>query len=205
MDVLPSQPITFDMLSGALRISTKYEISALREWCIQELRSRWPREIETMGTTSLPHAAEAISLARECDVPDILPAAFYALSVQKWSCLADGGRSHVVLHPSDLRRLIAGREGLQDILVRCIINPLGDALVCSTCRPLIERFWRTKLAPDPMSPWGCWLLRELQQMTPGDAQYYANWCANCAFQHHCAVWDQLRRLKETIPRLFLLT
>lgn len=45
------------MLSGALRISTKYEIAALREWCIQELRSRWPQDLERMGTTSLPHAA----------------------------------------------------------------------------------------------------------------------------------------------------
>ena len=49
--------MTFDMLSSALRISTKYEIAALREWCIQELRSRWPRDVETMGTNSLPHAA----------------------------------------------------------------------------------------------------------------------------------------------------
>jgi hypothetical protein len=45
------------MLSGALRISTKYEVAALREWCIQELRLRWPRDVETMGTNSLPHAA----------------------------------------------------------------------------------------------------------------------------------------------------
>lgn len=145
-------------------------------------------------------------LARECDVPDILPAAFYALSVQKWSCCADGGRSHLVLNPSDLRRLIAGREGLQDFLIRCTIDPLGDALVCSTCRPIIERFWRTKLSPNPSLPWGCWLLRDLRQMTPeGDvSQYYSSWCADCAFQHHCVVWDRLRCLKDAIPRLFLL-
>ena len=97
-----------------------------------------------MGTSSLPHAAgkiylilpvrplliyltEVISLARECDVPDILPSAFYALSIQKWRNSADGGRSHVVLHPSDLRRLIVGRESLQDILVDIIADPLHDS------------------------------------------------------------------------------
>lgn len=151
--------------------------------------------------------AEAISLARECDVPDILPAAFYALSVQKWSCSAEGGRSHTVLHPSDLRRLIAGREGLQDMLIDCIANPLhSNALVCGTCRPFIERFWRTKLAPDPMSPWGCWLLHELRQMTPERdiTQYYTSWCDSCAYQHHTIVCNRLFALKEAIPRLFKL-
>ena len=53
---------------------------------------------------------EAIALARECDVPEILPAAFYALSLQRFGYNADGGRSHVVLSQADMRRLIIGPE-----------------------------------------------------------------------------------------------
>ncbi|KZP27857.1 hypothetical protein FIBSPDRAFT_917775 [Athelia psychrophila] len=93
-----NRPCTFGTLSSALRISTKYEIPALRQWCTTELTSRWPRELDTLGTTSLAHAAEAISLARECDVPEILPAAFYILSVQKLN--ASGGQ----YSPQTLRR-----------------------------------------------------------------------------------------------------
>ncbi|EGN92633.1 hypothetical protein SERLA73DRAFT_190818, partial [Serpula lacrymans var. lacrymans S7.3] len=77
--------ITFDMLAGATRISTKYEIAGLRDIMKHEIMSRWPKDISKMTTSSLPHAAEAICLARECDIPEILPAAFYALSVQKWT------------------------------------------------------------------------------------------------------------------------
>ncbi|KAJ7145571.1 hypothetical protein C8R44DRAFT_655521, partial [Mycena epipterygia] len=109
-----SQAITFDILAGALRISTKYEIADLRHWAVAELTSRWPVDVLNMRLNALPHAAEAIALAQECTVPEILPAAFYALSVQKFHSSADGGRSHIVLSPTDLRRLIAGHEALQD-------------------------------------------------------------------------------------------
>lgn len=148
-------------------------------------------------------------MARECDVPEILPAAFYVLFVQKWSSSAEGGRSHLVLHSSDLRRLISGRERLADVMLSYALNPIPDpqaSLICCTCRPRIEHFWRLKLAPNPMSPWGCWLLRELRQMTPEEdsTQRSAVWCADCTFQHHCLVWDRMRSLKKAIPTFFLL-
>ncbi|KAH8114885.1 hypothetical protein DFH11DRAFT_1508133, partial [Phellopilus nigrolimitatus] len=79
-----TRPVIFDTLAGVLRISTKYEIRALREWSIAQMRTTWPKHIDQMGPVALPHAAEAITVARLCGVPDILPAAFYALSVQKW-------------------------------------------------------------------------------------------------------------------------
>ncbi|KAH7925006.1 hypothetical protein BV22DRAFT_1105166 [Leucogyrophana mollusca] len=84
-----SHAVTFDMLAGAMRISTKYEVHDLREWAVRELLSRWPLDLTRMNNNALPHAAEAIRLARECDIPEILPAAFYALSAaglcESWS------------------------------------------------------------------------------------------------------------------------
>ncbi|EPS99251.1 hypothetical protein FOMPIDRAFT_1079837, partial [Fomitopsis schrenkii] len=77
-------PVPFSLLSSALRIGTKYEIPALREWAIGHLRACWPSELENMDDNSRPCAAEAISLANECEVPEILPAAFYALSLQRF-------------------------------------------------------------------------------------------------------------------------
>ena len=190
---------------------------------MNELRSRWPVVlVDMVPAKTLPHAAgpfpfltssriisdlptEAIALARECDVPEILPAAFYALSVQKWRDFADGGRSHLVLHPSDIRRLIAGRERLQDILIQYISNPLqveqSDFEVCNACRPLIENYWRWKLYPNKSAPYGIWLLKELHEMSRAE---YPGWCPDCAFQHHCIAWERMRTLRENIPRIFLL-
>ncbi|KAJ6617177.1 hypothetical protein B0H10DRAFT_1797851 [Mycena sp. CBHHK59/15] len=154
------QAITFDILSGALRISTKYEIADLHLWTVEELCSRWPIDVLNMRLNALPHAAEAIALARECNIPEILPAAFYALSVQKFRCSADGGHSHNVLSPADLRRLLAGREILQDILVRIVIDPLHENgcynnADCGQCAPRRAEYWRTRLAPDVRS--GNWI------------------------------------------------
>ncbi|KAF7369741.1 hypothetical protein MVEN_00305800 [Mycena venus] len=153
------QAITFDILSGALRISTKYEIAKLRQWAVEELLSRWPVDVANMRLNALPHAAEAINLAQECN---------------KFHCSADGGRSHIVLSPNDLRRLIAGREALQDALVRIVIDPLTEPncvnnASCGQCAARRAEYWRTRLAPDPKSPWGTWLVRELEQMLRDDA------------------------------------
>ncbi|EPQ55617.1 hypothetical protein GLOTRDRAFT_40766 [Gloeophyllum trabeum ATCC 11539] len=227
-DAFRNKPIVFDALVGALRISTKYEISELRDWAVAELCARWPRELELLSTQSLPHAAgksarqalharpdgyrsEAINLARECDVPEILPGAFYALAVQKWHCSAEGGRSHVVLSSADLRRIIAGRERLQDYLVQIVIDPLGRSdepppPFCAGCVPPLERYWREKLAPDPTSPYGSWLLRDLLAMAKEDGPIpmLQTVCANCSFLHYSLLYDRMRTLKQSIPRLFQL-
>ena len=64
--------------------------------------------------SSYRRVTEAICLVRELDVPEILPAAFYALGIQRWGNESDGGRSHLILSPDDLRRLIVGLEMLQE-------------------------------------------------------------------------------------------
>ncbi|KAL5478885.1 hypothetical protein ACEPAI_2162 [Sanghuangporus weigelae] len=177
------RPIVFDVLARALRMSTRYGMCTLREWALTQLRTTWPVQVERMSPVALPHAADAIALARSCDVPDILPAAFYALAIQRWRPVpvhapsaksvsamvvtshsismsstklsfatsriagslinpvfspshatgaavglelggTDGGRAHALLDPLDLRRLVMGREALQDILVEIIAKPL---------------------------------------------------------------------------------
>ncbi|KAJ6465717.1 hypothetical protein C8R45DRAFT_839594 [Mycena sanguinolenta] len=202
------KPTTFDVLSGALRISTKYEIGQLRRWAIQELLSRWPVDVASMRLNALPHAAEAINLAQECNVPEILPSCFYALSVLKFNCSADGGRSHIVLSPNDLRRLIAGREALQDTLLRIVIDPLAEPGCSNNSRPCgfdprrIE-YWRTRLRPDPKSPWSTWLARELVKMLDDDA-FTSSLCPDCVHAHLSTVRWRLGRLRGNVPSFFLL-
>ncbi|KAJ7038867.1 hypothetical protein C8F04DRAFT_924807, partial [Mycena alexandri] len=207
-DDFSRQAITFDIVSGALRISTKYEIPSLRQWAVTELLSRWPLDVVNMRLNALPHAAEAITLAQECNVPEILPSCFYALSVQKFHSSADGGRSHIVLSPNDLRRLIAGREALQDALVRIIIDPLTEPGCynnesCGQCAPRRLEYWRTRLAPDAKSPWSTWLTRELNQMLRDEA-FIGTLCSDCVHGHLSTIRWRLGRLRGAIPAFFLL-
>ncbi|KDQ50578.1 hypothetical protein JAAARDRAFT_141710 [Jaapia argillacea MUCL 33604] len=210
-DRFMGQPVIFDSIAGALRISTKYDIPDLREWSINELNIRWPKDLLDMTTNSLIHAAEAIALSRECDVPEILPAAFYALSIQRWHASSEGGRSHLVLSPDDLRRLISGRELLQDFLLKIVANPLSlDSLtpqLCLPCKPQLERYWRERLGAQLFgsggSGWGCWLLRELDRMRAGGGGVVGV-CQFCVQVHDGLVSARMMRLQDSIPRMFLL-
>ncbi|KIY49675.1 hypothetical protein FISHEDRAFT_40887 [Fistulina hepatica ATCC 64428] len=204
----------WSQLKGALRIATKYMIQSLRECVIQRLQMLWPEYIFDMDLNSLPNAAEAISLARECDVPSILPSAFYALSVQRWATDADGGCSHLVLTPTDMRRLIVGREAIQIFIAEILVDPLrehqdedeqNDAsdVVCSSCRSQIAQYWRQRLAPDPETPWTFWLSREMKFMTL-DLSFCNSLCEPCSMHHEALVFLRIQRLNNSISGFFSL-
>lgn len=204
-----NQTIVFDTIAGALRLSNKYDIAELRQWSIRQLFLRWPQDLTKMTYTAFPHAAEAIRLARECNVPDILPASFYALSILRWSHLADGGQSHLHLSPSDLRCLIVGREHLQDHL-NAILTGADErsgghtTTICACCENASRTWLTSSLKPDASSPYGVWLLRNLQL-------FAANGCSGLSLHHsRCDVIFRLRingfvqDLQAAIPRYFML-
>ena len=157
------------------------------------------------------HFSEAIVLARECEVPDILPAAFYALSVQKWGCLADGGRSHITLSPADLRRFITAREKLEEIRVDIAVEPFRaglqrtDYAPCDACREPLLQQWRKIVSASDMSALGCWLLRELWlRIQNGDDLLDRTLCEGCLRLHGEMLWQRYLNLKASIPRIFQL-
>lgn len=100
----PLSPDTPSLIRGALKLATKYQIDDIRKAIIERLESDWPQtlgqwdaleahadaltlEYRANGPVEglypddqLPEPASAIRLARECNIPSILPAAFYHLS-----------------------------------------------------------------------------------------------------------------------------
>ncbi|KAG2028836.1 hypothetical protein BDR03DRAFT_882568 [Suillus americanus] len=129
-----------------LNLSNKYEMNQLRLEVVHQLEADWPTSLarwdqlegeiagladsdgDSMCSLStedpLPDPASAIQLAHECQVPTILPAAFYHLSrltircqldkpsrCKPWRRTANWG----LLTAGDLRRLLLGREGLLQI------------------------------------------------------------------------------------------
>lgn len=90
-----------------LLLANKYQVDSIRRRIVEHLEADWPQsalawerleaEVEVMSTRfydqhsstvvdglplddALPEPASAIRLARECNIPSILPAAFYHLS-----------------------------------------------------------------------------------------------------------------------------
>ncbi|OAX30658.1 hypothetical protein K503DRAFT_728220 [Rhizopogon vinicolor AM-OR11-026] len=207
-DKFDSQTVVFDTIAGALRISNKYDITDLHQWSTCQLLLRWPQDLTKMTYTAFPHAAEAICLARECDVPEILPAAFYALSIVRWSRRAEGGLSHLQLSPADLRCFIVGREELQDHL-HSILSGVdertgGHTVLCDDCENATLTWLSSRLQADASSPYGTWLLRDLQDIAVSGYSrlIFAHYLCEMAF---CLrIKEFINHLQEVIPRYFML-
>lgn len=98
-------PNTPDAVRNILVMANKYQVDSIRKRIVDRLENDWPQtvlawerlesEISTMGDQeealpyvgpsltlddALPEPATAIRLARDCNIPSILPAAFYHLS-----------------------------------------------------------------------------------------------------------------------------
>jgi hypothetical protein len=70
------------------------------------------------------------------------------------------------------------------------------------CARRIE-YWRTHLAPDPKSPWGTWLVRELEQMLRDEA-FVGTLCSDFVHGHLSTIRWRLGLLRGAIPGFFLL-
>lgn len=141
----------------------------LREWAVTQMRIMWPSHLDQMTPAALPRAAgslvtpkfsfksrlmytlsDAIALARQYNIPDILPAAFYALSIQRWRSGSVAQRAQAALTDEDLEALFAGREALQDTLLDIIAYPL---IVGQTMRHIYSEDTNTVIsAVFPPSP-----------------------------------------------------
>lgn len=194
-----SRSATFSIIAGALRISTKYEISDLRSWSKQQLLSRWPTNLLEMNSNAFPNAAEVIALARQLDVPEILPAAFYALSVQRWGGGGDGGNSHRILSPEDLRRVIVGREELEQHLVAILTCPIGESFtLCRECEAVFQKWLVSRFLH---SPYRSWLLRELKDILQ-EPWTELSPCSFCLSTFRQVVAKFIDELLHAIPRYF---
>ncbi|TFK39269.1 hypothetical protein BDQ12DRAFT_698267 [Crucibulum laeve] len=94
----PPSTTEFDIISGILRLSTKYEVDYLRRRAIRHLDVLYPltltafdRRQETRTTPWKDNTAfEAARLAREADVPWILPAVLYCVCTCPVDDMVDG-------------------------------------------------------------------------------------------------------------------
>ncbi|KAJ7460671.1 hypothetical protein FB451DRAFT_1499432 [Mycena latifolia] len=129
-----TEPTVDTDLAGLLRLCRKYDIADLAAKVIDQLKFEWPTSlavyeqhesrVRMLGIAHasapqgqsdqkylddrLPEPASIISLAREFDIPELLPAAFYSLSFISPVANYDGYHSAARLRPEIAAKLASG-------------------------------------------------------------------------------------------------
>ncbi|GLB41793.1 hypothetical protein LshimejAT787_1003930 [Lyophyllum shimeji] len=142
----------FRMVSGILRLSTKYIIDFLRAKALEHLSVAWPSDLkawdarEDLARTQeadvadpshlYPHPIAVISLAREVDAPSLLPAAFYDLARSPFTDIFEPTEEDQAYRPlpsgqsqlsvADLQRLCLGKEAGQHAITS-LITAMGSS------------------------------------------------------------------------------
>ncbi|KAG8215022.1 hypothetical protein J3R82DRAFT_8430 [Butyriboletus roseoflavus] len=141
-----NDPADFQVVSGILRLATKYVVDSLREKALNHLSVAWPATLKgwdaredmsrsfvfQAGSESIyPSPIAVINLAREVNAPSLLPSAFYDLSRYSFSQIFDYGEPfeegawQSPLSPIDMQRLSLGKEASQHAITT-LIQSLGS-------------------------------------------------------------------------------
>ncbi|KAH9064410.1 hypothetical protein EDB87DRAFT_1598880 [Lactarius vividus] len=189
---------TYDMIASILRLATKYEVSEVRACTIAKLHELWPlpASLETMDTRAFsPHRADAVALARQCDLPEILPAIFYSLAVDYTHT---GGRvlPGRLSDPVDQRRLIIGAARLDAFFANALqrAQALG---CCAGCRACIRERWAALLG-------SAWTLRAMywQWAEVADEKAWDGLCMDCFCSYESFLEMTRTHLRDAIPGFF---
>lgn len=141
----------FRVVSGILRLSTKYIVDSLRAKALAHLCIAWPatlkgwdareevaRSFEMETSTSAGHfypsPIAVINLAREVNAPCLLPAAFYDLCRYSYTQIYEPTEDEPLyqsppsppLLPLDMQRLALGKEAAQHNIT-ALIQTMGHA------------------------------------------------------------------------------
>jgi len=184
-------------VSGILRISTKYNMLSLREKCINVLRTKFPSSLgacDRLLSSGYKYTAStivrAIPLARETNVPEILPWAFYiSTNISNDALLEDS-----VLSWKDKALCLVGKNQLW-------------AMQKSVTHKFLFEFNKAATCPYPcqsrLPPLMSWHRTEELRGSPHPLNQFDDWdslkvCAKCAehtrLQHQKGrenVWKEL--------------
>jgi len=143
----------FRMVSGILRLSTKYLCDSLRAKALAHLSISWPSDLKSWDAREdaaryemdsehvanighiYPTPIAVINLAREIDAPSLLPSAFYDLSRYSYAQIFDASDEGPAtpnpppsqfLSLTDLQKLTLGKEASQQAITS-LIQSMGTS------------------------------------------------------------------------------
>ncbi|KAG8899121.1 hypothetical protein FRB99_006911 [Tulasnella sp. 403] len=208
---MTTAPPSLHTLTGLIRICNKYIIDDIRTWAIAQLESVLPLSADNIAkldvyATSPVVPARVIALARECDLPQFLPLAFYALSTVAWPFPPDPDALAVFheLAPSDLVRVDFGRMELQRVVLARAVGLPENGMTeercvrCSKGRPGI---WL-----DTKERWTQLLQHPIEELNARLRWSYPALCSNTC---QVTLYDATRTLRDELigqlPAIFKLT
>jgi hypothetical protein len=193
---------------GHLKLATKYQVDALRSQIIKHLKWDWPSTIDDWDRVDddthkkrsaalqssdgsldgvVPDPVYAILLARSCDVPQILPTAFYVLSRQPTKPKirpAESSKAHIhsrtLLDMDDMENLALGRENIAEKIGSYELLDIDNWHCADVCEGYIWTVWGEFLLgmivdKDPLRV----LLSELRCLRNSSPEYGLNLCVIC--------------------------
>ncbi|KAF5373481.1 hypothetical protein D9615_009460 [Tricholomella constricta] len=190
-------------VSGILRISTKYNILTLREKCIAVLRTKFPSSLsacDRLISSRYKYVAStivrAIPLARETNVPEILPWAFYiSTNIANDTLLEDS-----VLSWRDKALCLVGKNQLWEMQKSITHKFHFEFSKAPTCQlPCQSRL------PQLMS----WRRTEELRVSPHPLEQYLDW-DSLKVCPRCVEYAQMQHQKgremvwKTLPSMFQL-
>jgi hypothetical protein len=213
-------------MAGPLKLATKYQVDALRDQIIKHLERDWPSTIDDWDRVDdethkkqlavlqsldgvVPDPVYAILLARPCDVPQILPTAFYVLSRQPTKpkrCPASG-KAHIhsrsLLDIDDMENLALGRENIACKIGSYDLLDIDNWYCTGVCEGYIWTFWGEFLQgmivdKDPLRV----LLSELRGLRNSFPEYGVNLCDFCQHKMADNIIDARSALFDSLSDMF---
>lgn len=205
--------------SGQPRLATKYQISNIRDKIMAHLRDEYPLALPDVDRVSEHQRAKpdqlydpiaVIQLSHQgCNVPELLPYAWYRLARHSFADDVDGefGR----LSNEEMRRLIVGRERLRNTAVQFALAgvpapPLEVSARCTGpeanaetghgwCKNSAKHYWSTTVLQyaaqtlDPLAALG--KLARIPEERLGFCPNCAAWCAHVLNQKRAEIWSSV--------------
>ncbi|TFK70215.1 hypothetical protein BDN72DRAFT_819245 [Pluteus cervinus] len=190
-------------ISGILRISTKYSMRILRQKCIAILQSKFPSTLAGCERASeVQYSSEtvlaAIPLAREANIPGILPWAFYIAAHMPHEKLI----KDTTLSWRDKALCLAGKERLWEAfkththfflfeVPRVTSCQVGCAMRASQSKAMDwNSAERMRSGPNPLEPYSLWNDLRL--------------CPACLKHMEAKHYEGRSKLWEQLPTYFML-
>jgi hypothetical protein len=181
-------------LLKALYPTTLAEFRARDAFSVQLPDSLWDFDTRSIAV---------LSLAAECDIPSVVPAAFYCASTQETEVYFEDavppgpGELRYRLSPTDLRVLVLGKTKLPEVIrngpLRFLVVPpeCGAASCRNAFRNEIDEFWFENMISDQ------WAFGEYPWEILEDSV-----CASCLSSARRMFSEAQTRLWEELPTLF---
>ncbi|KAI0048083.1 hypothetical protein FA95DRAFT_1605515 [Auriscalpium vulgare] len=201
---------------GILRLAFKYDASDIVEMLLPVLKKQWPSNIAAWDRLRVPHQLPhmpykiyvdplpAIRLGVECNIPDILPLAYYVLACQLSGPRAQRANLLALLTLNDIRTVYLGQMSFKDELDASFLVEKVPECRCMTNGPSrgkhVRDWYREVVGANTDDPVG--LMRRIADIAPLLTDNFL--CTTC----RCWLVDTLLKKRkafwQSLPKLFAL-